>query len=414
MNINTLKTSVAMSVVALAFAACSTDSTFTELPSDDAEALSGVRQLRLSVGGGVSIGPATDGTRSTNLDFQNNTFAEGTEIGIFILKENSYAEWLAASDRPYGEGGRTDIAAPDMAAVASDVPAVVDGYTDREAKLIADAYRDGRTYGYENIRARINADGSITRVDGLGFIYPLHTSDRVAVMAYAPYREDMTYDNLKSGLPITVHPDQNLDEAMRQTDILFGIPMVGIPAREAENVPMTLGFRHVMTNVRLYVRVANTPEMRSDSIIVRMRNVSMEETLLPMLTAEAQNASESGGGGMFYGYHRSAPSAVTMARTKGVAAADRDTVDVACCAVITPQAFSDQLPAVFEITLKGRHDGLADTTIVRTDPRGHVVFKSGMLSIYRTTLPSQPDDGSHGETLPDDGKDDVILGKPRR
>ncbi len=414
MNINTFKTTVAVSVVALALAACSSDNTFIELPSDDAEALSGVRQLRLSVGGGVSIGPATDGTRSTDTDFQNNTFAEGTEIGIFILKQNSYAEWLAASDRPYGDGGRTDIAAPDMGAVASGLPVVMDGYTDREAQLIADAYRDGRTYGYENIRARINADGTITRVDGLGFIYPLHTADRVAVMAYAPYRENVTYDNLKSGLPVTVHPDQNLDEAMRQTDILFGIPTVGIPAREAENVPMTIGFRHVMTNVRLYVRVANTPEMRSDSIIVRMRNVLSSDTLLPVLTAEAQNASESGGGGTFYGCHRSEPSAVTMARTHGVSAADRDTVDVACCAVITPQEFSDRLPVEFEITLKGRHDGLADTTIVRTDLRGHVVFKSGKLNIYRTTLPSQPEDGGHVETLPDDGKDDIILGKPRR
>lgn len=414
MNINTLKTSVAMSVVALAFVACSTDNTFSELPSDDAEALSGVRQLRLSVGGRVSIDPATGGTRSTNLDYQNNTFAEGTEIGIFILKENSYAEWVAASDRPYGEGGRTDIAAPNMGVVASDIPASMAGYTDREALLIADAYRDGRTYGYENIRARINADGSITRVDGLGFIYPLHTADRVAVMAYAPYREDMTYDNLKSGLPIAVRSDQNLDEAMRQTDILFGIPTAGIPTREAENVPMTIGFRHVMTNVRLYVRVANTPEMRSDSIIVRMRNVFMEETLLPMLTTEAQNASESGGGGTFYGYHRSVPSAVTMARTRGISAVDRDTVDVACCAVITPQAFNKQLPAAFEITLKGRPDGLADTTIVRTDTREHVLLKSGKVSIYRTTLPSQPENDDHNETLPDDGKDDVILGKPKK
>lgn len=414
MNINTFKTSIAMSVVALAFAACSSDSTFSGFPSDDADALSRVRQLQLSVGGGVSIGPAIDGTRSTSLDFQNSTFAEGTEIGIFILKGNNYAEWVAASDRPYGDGGRTDIAAPDMGDVATDVPDDMNGYTDREALLIADAYRDCRTYGYENIRARINADGSITRVDGLGFIYPLHTADRVAVMAYAPYREDMTYDNLKSGFPIVVHSDQEFDEAMRRTDILFGIPTAGIPTREAENVPMTIGFRHVMTNVRLYVRVANTPEMRSDSIIVRMRNVFMEETLLPMLTTEAQNASESGGGGTFYGYHRSVPSAVTMARTRGISAVDRDTVDVACCAVITPQAFNKQLPAAFEITLKGRPDGLADTTIVRTDTREHVLLKSGKVSIYRTTLPSQPENDDHNETLPDDGKDDVILGKPKK
>lgn len=396
-------------VVALALGACS-DVADYDASGDDTSDVSGVRMLRLSVGGGVTVGPAETTTRSTNLNFQNDTFAAGTEIGIFILKEGDYEKFLEASDKPYGDGGRTDAAVPEMGGNADDYSSY-DAASGLAAQLIADAYRDGRTYGYQNVKACINDNGEIERTDGLGFIYPLHASDRVAVMAYAPYNEAITYTDLKRGIPAAVQTEQVSDAAMQQSDLLFGTPSVGNPLREGDDdMPVDITFRHVMSSVQLHLNITNTPGLRSDSIIVTMRNVVVADTLLPMLTAAA-NSGTGSGEGIFFG----APldvSAVTMARVKGLAASSDAETSLDCNALIPPQTLSGGLHTVFEITFKNRAGGLADTTVVRTDTRDDVTFRSGKQNIYRAYLPSMPSDDT--VTLPDEGKDDVILGAPKQ
>lgn len=423
MNIYTLRSSMAISVAALAFGACS--DCMSESAPDDSAARPVVSRMRLSVGDGVTIGPAVEKTRGTNLDFQNGTFAAGTEIGIFILKENAYGDFLAASDRPYGNGGRTDVPVPDMGGEgAGEETAGSD--VDRNAILIADAYRDGITYGYENVKASISADGTITRADGLDFIYPLHRADRVAIMAYAPYDENITYTELKSGFPVVVNHEQVGDAAMQQSDLLFGTPSAGNPVSRGDGIgdgtgegvgeatdgwnaieasrPVSLTFRHSMSGIRLHAKIANTAEFRSDSIILTMGNVALADTLLPLLTAEADE-------GVFFGSPVAEPSSVTMVRLAGITESDADTVMLSCNALIPPQTVNDGRRVLFGFTFKGRAGGLPDTTIVRTDSRAEVVYRPGKQSIYRACLPGVPSD--ENETLPDEGKDDIILGAPK-
>lgn len=411
MKIYTLKSSIVISVVALAFAACS-DSTVESMPDGERTAVSGVSRMRLAVGGGVTVDPAEEKTRGTNLDFQNDTFVpddpndpeQKKSIGIFILKAGDYRRWLAVSDLPYSQGGPTDADLPDMG--GEDLPDD-NIYEDRATLLIADAYRDGHTYGYENIKAYIYPDGSIKRADGLDFIYPLHSSDSVAIFAYAPYKENITYADLKSGFPAAVQQEQAGEAGMLPSDLLFGTPVVGNPLREGEDVAVSLSFCHVMAGVQLNLNIANAPELRSDSIIVSMSNVATADTLLPVLTAEACNNIVPGKG-IFLGSSHAAVSSVTMARIGGLTATDGKRVALSCNALVVPQTFAGDRPLTFEITFKGRADGRPDTTVVRADRTQEVTLQSGRKRIYRGYIPTD-----NTETLPDDGDDDVILGAPK-
>lgn len=404
MNIYKISKCLALSAVALGFAACS-DSTLDSVADDAAEASLGIRKLQLSLGGGVTVGPA-EGTRGTNLDFQNSTFvpdyASSTKrIGIFIVTAGVYDDMLAASDRPYSEGGRNNTPVPEMAGDRA-----FNGFdaSDADARLIAEAYRDGKTYGYENVLAYIHPDGSIRRYDGLDFIYPIHGADSIAVMAYAPYNDRLRYEDLKSGMPAHVLGDQSTDFGMLPSDMLFGVPSAGNPLREDEGAAVSLAFRHVMSSVRLTLNIGNTAEYRSDSIIVRLRNVACADTLLPMLAAEA--AAGNHAGGLFLG-GGSSTGTVTMACVKGMDETDDDVFVLSCDALVVPQSFSADAPPVFEITFKGRKNGLPDLVVERTDRSSNVSFTSGKRRMYRGSIPA--DDGT---TLPDDGRDDVILGSP--
>ncbi len=152
-----------------------------------------------------------------------------------------------------------------------------------------------------------------------------------------------------------------------------------------------------------------------------MNDVALADTIL--LPASARSLQQ-GTGAAFLGSAAPTAEADTMAfRTRGDVVMARmaglgsrgngEKVTLSCNAIVLPQTFAEGTRPTFEITLKGRPDGLADTTIVRADMNDGVVFRSGKMKIYRTSIPAVSDD-TPGETLPDEGKDDVILGSPEK
>lgn len=401
-----IKSYLAISAMALVISACS-DSTY----EGDADVVTEVTRLRLSAGGGVTVTPVT---RSTNLDFQNGTFAEGTEIGLFMMQGVTFENHLDSADAAMtpADGGTS--------ATRAAVRRLTEGGNAELAAMVDAAYPDGEHYGYENIRAYIDADGSIRRADGgPDFIYPLHATDRVAIVAYAPYDETVTYDDLVGGTPVAVVADQNTDQSMLWSDFLVGIPEPGNPFRGAEGEPVGIDFRHAMSSLQLHTTITNVPEFRSDSVIITMKDVALADTI--QLAASARSLQQ-GDGATFFGSYAPTAEADTMEfRTRGDVVLARmaglgsrgngDKVTLSCNAIVVPQTFAEGLHPTFEITLKGRGEGVADTTIVRTDMNDGVIFRSGKMKIYRTSIPIGDDD-TPDETLPDEGKDDVILGSP--
>lgn len=408
-----IKSYLTISALALVISACS-DSTYEGAADGD---VTEVTRLRLSVGAGVSISPA-EGTRSTNLEFQNGTFAEGTEIGMFIMQGATFQNYVERAQAYRDSLNGADSSELLLPSSDADVPAaymssLLAGGDADMSRMVAAAYADGKTYGYENVKAGIDADGTIRMADGTDFIYPLHMSDRVSIVAYAPYSDTLTYAHLIKGMPVCTDTAQHTDEGLRQSDMLVGIPEQGNPFREREEVAVSLGFSHIMTSIQMFISMTNSEELRSDSIIVTMKGVATADTML--LPATAVTLQE-GGKGEFVG-NATDTTDVVLARMAGLGARDGGSqVTLACNAIIVPQKFAEGTHPTFEITLKGRPDGLADTTIVRADMRDGVVLRSGKMNIYRTSIPtvSSGDDGDPDETLPDEGKDDIVLGAPKR
>lgn len=218
-----IKSYLTISALALVISACS-DSTCEGAADGD---VTEVTRLRLSVGAGVSISPV-EGTRSTNLEFQNGTFAEGTEIGLFIMQGATFQNYVeraqAYRDSLNGVGGGELLQPSSGTAIpASYVNSLLAGGNDETARMVAAAYADGKTYGYENVKASIDADGTIRMADGTDFIYPLHMSDRVSIVAYAPYCDTLTYAHLIKGMPVCMDTAQHTDEGLRHSDLLVGI-----------------------------------------------------------------------------------------------------------------------------------------------------------------------------------------------
>lgn len=419
MKLYNIKSYLIVLAITLAICACS-DNVYEDNVGDG---LTEVKRLHLSVCGGVTVSPAKNVTRSTNLEFQNGTFVEGTEIGLFMMQGSVFQDYLDRSDTMNTSIDNSNFGTESFG--NREVVRLIESSDSELAAMVAAAYADSCHYGYENIRAYIDPDGTIRRVDdGPDFIYPLHMSDRVAIVAYAPYDTAVTYDNLFDGMRVQAIALQNTDEGLCRSDILVGIPEFGNPFRGAEGESVGISFSHAMSSIQLHMTITNMPELCSDSIIVTMLDVALVDTLLLPTSARSLQQGE---GAVFLNTAASTAEGdtlqyatrgdVVMARIAGLDSRkdkDGETKILSCNAIVLPQVFAEDMHPTFEITFKGRHNGLPDTTIVRSDVNDNVVLRSGKIKIYRTAIPTIIDDYNPNETLPGDGKDDVILGSPKK
>ncbi|GEM_PF-3086844 len=349
-------------VLMLALAASCSETAFDEaVPS---QPVADRQPILLSVGNLVDVNAeAGDVTRSTNPNLQNNAFLPGTEVGLFVLHEERY--------RALMESINNDVMPTDLS--------------------------DGTDYPeYMNVRARIQADGSVVVTDGTEMYYPMRREEKVALLAYTPYNPTYSILNLLTGFRVAVQTDQSTEKKQVASDFTLGMPVVGNPFRQKGAV--AVGFKHLFTRVDLSLEVEPSEELLCESVEVKMTDVRHSYTinLLKML-----QSSQSG----VWAGTSSARGNVTFATMPAwekhdIVTSPYDLLQLQCCAVLVPDQTRKQHPgrSAFEITLKGRLNGRADTTIVRVDTV-NTDFLPGQSVGYKIRIAGKEQCPTEGEAV---------------
>lgn len=155
-------------------------------------------------------------TRASSTDVQDNSFEDGTAIGVFILDDdgNSFATatGLGFSSHKYLK--------------------------------------------YENLKYTYSAaDGSLTFADdlsdrGITEEHMLVKDSRIVVIAYAPYRDEMTYEKLMVSPQITISDSQTGVADIKTSDFILGTPQNNSFVHDGKT-PVTLSMRHQLSRIVL-------------------------------------------------------------------------------------------------------------------------------------------------------------------
>lgn len=244
----------ALAVVSVLLFACS------ETPVPDNQGVEWVA-LKLRVAPTFEVS-----TRASLTDVQDDSFKEGTEIGVFILDDddNSFA-------------------------------------TATGSEFSSHSYLK-----YENLKYKYSDDGSLNFADAdkllsdRGMTKPMLVKDsRIVVIAYAPYKAGIKYDELMLSPQVTpqVTPqitifDSQVDEAgIKASDFILGTP------RDYSNsfvydgkTPVTLSMRHQLSRIVLKFTPASLLEIINADKPEAERLSSMT---VSSLTVKAQNVPKS-------------------------------------------------------------------------------------------------------------------------
>lgn len=404
--------SILLMTAILSFCACS-DTDIEDIQED----VPAVSCIKLVVDNNISITRVEPSTRGTNISLQDGSFAEGTEIGVFILRKEVYEEYLQ-SMMTWGNTSNENFK-----------PILPDGMLDYEEKikklpssrdrqLVNSAYPDRMHYGYINAKAVITSDGTISLGDGLDFIYPWfkHEDKNVALIAYAPYNKEMKLEHLVKGFPIVPDTMQSDDRGVLSSDWIVGVPEIGNTFHETvENV--SVKFRHVMSKIIVNLNIPDTDSLYADTVVVRLANAVSNDTISLMQTTVNMLYGKTVAGvfktGRTFNPFMDSTDIVMAEVLRKDLSLRNDSVHMSCSAIVLPQDFNSSYPLSINIDLKGRRHGLPDTTIVRMDKTSRSIL-SGRGRIYTINIKSSVDDDDHDEELPDDGKDDVILGDTQK
>ncbi len=274
-------------------------------------------------------------SKGVNSNLQNDRLKPGTELGLFVITEHQYRDLLS------------------MMTDSTLVP--VQGLANN--------------YEYLNVRAVVKEDGSIVVEDGAlpnGLLYPADDSTRVALLAYAPYSPQYTLLTFILGIRTGVAADQCTDEAHLASDFVMGLPAKGNPFREVG--PVEVNMEHIFTRVDLSIQLAARKELQSDYIEVNLEgvNTSCKLSLLALMNNPDLSIADN---------TEFVKGNVKMAELSGLSEDELNEgfpVSRNCCAVVIPDKTRQENlgTTLFSITLKGRADGRADTTIVRADMAG--------------------------------------------
>ena len=263
-------------------------------------------------------------------------------------------------------------------------------------------------YRYMNVRGTIMSDGSIAILDTVLY-YPLYKEAKVAVVAYSPYREDMSDNILYNGGIQSIESNQTSIDGFYISDFLTGKPESGNPFRDvaADGTPQStqIVFSHAYSRVvvtidmpykeavskyeRIFVTLDNAPLSANVNFLSNYIEVLPESkgsiVMLDEMLSE-QPSSDSGitsGNGTDDGWLRGNGDIDTPAHTRAVVGGN---FTFQAAAIVFPQETTSLTPPQFTITLKGRQE-IPDTTIVRTDTFG-TVYMPGRDVRYRIRIGS--------------------------
>ena len=234
----------ALAVVSVLLFACS------ETPVPDNQGVEWVA-LKLRVAPTFEVS-----TRANSTDVQNNSFEDGTEIGVFILDDddNSFA-------------------------------------TATGSEFSSHSYLK-----YENLKYTYSADdGSLTFADDLSDRGmsggPLVKNSRIVVIAYAPYKEGITYEKLMVNPQITISDSQTGVADIKTSDFILGTP------RDYSNsfvydgeTPVTLSMRHQLSRIVLKFTPASLLEIINAD---KSDDKKLNSLTVSSLTVKAQNVPKS-------------------------------------------------------------------------------------------------------------------------
>ena len=289
--------------------------------------------LSFSVAGGVSV-DVVPMTRAEGGGEEERQLGPGEEVGLYVMLESDY----------------------------------------ERARLGLPLQGD---YRYVNVRGTVLADGSISVTDTVLY-YPLGAASSVAVVAYAPYRENVSDSILYQGEVFSVAADQVSLGRREASDLRIGVPTGGNPFSRpaagggASAAAVPLIFAHAYS--RLYVTLELTggeEARRCEEVQVELLNAPLKARVHP-LTGEVVPLAES----------ESTMLLMDAPYAEGVASGDA--VSFQSSSIVFPREFDELNPPQFAVTLRGRTEG-RDTTILRTDWSG-TAFESGRDVRYKIQL----------------------------
>ena len=231
----------ALAVVSVLLFACS------ETPVPDNQGVEWVA-LKLRVAPTFEVS-----TRASSTDVQNKSFEDGTAIGVFILDDdgNSFAT-----------------------ATGSD-------------------FSNHKYLKYENLKYTYSAaDGSLTFADdlsdrGITEEHMLVKDSRIVVIAYAPYRDEMTYEKLMVSPQITISDSQAGVADIKTSDFILGTPQKNSFVHDGKT-PVTLSMRHQLSRIVLKFTPASLLE-----IINADKSDKLSSLTVSSLTVKAKNVPKS-------------------------------------------------------------------------------------------------------------------------
>lgn len=189
----------AVLAVSLLLSACSE----TPLPDGHDDELV---ELKLRVAPGFDVS-----TRANSVDVQNGEFDDGTEIGVFILDDDRN-EFASSTDGSFSSHSYLK---------------------------------------YENLKYTYNSDdGSLTLASDMTAPM-LDLGSRIVVIAYAPYVEGMTYDELMLNPKPTILTNQTDEAGIKASDFILGTPADRTKSFVFDGMPVSISMRHQLARMVL-------------------------------------------------------------------------------------------------------------------------------------------------------------------
>ena len=269
-------------------------------------------ELRLCVASPFSVS-----TRAASEDVQNGSFVAGTEIGVFILDDDKNL-FLSSDD----------------------------------ATFSSHSYLK-----YSNLKYTYNEGGNLTFAGDLsdinaGWTNPmLVKNSRIVVIAYAPYKSDMTYEKLMLHPELIVADSQTDADGIKASDFILGSPTdfknsFVYDGKAAVRITM----RHQLS--RVVLKFINS-KLDENSKLSRLTASSMKVVAqnAPTSTASAINLDE-------YKENYEFPSGgftlgeVTMAQYGEVVMSADNENELVATAIVLPYTYAIDKQPQFEIEYK--------------------------------------------------------------
>lgn len=282
----------ALAVVSVLLFACS------ETPVPDNQGVEWVA-LKLRVAPTFEVS-----TRANSTDVQDNSFDDRTEIGVFILDDDDNSFATAT-----GSG-----------------------------------FSIHKYLKYENLKYRYSAaNGSLTFADDLsdrGMTEPMLVKDsRIVVIAYAPYRDEMTYEKLMVSPQITISDSQTGVADIKTSDFILGTPQKNSFVHDGKT-PVTLSMRHQLSRIVLKFTPASLLEIINAENSLTVSSLTVKAKNVPKSISSGVGLDEAKENYVFPANGYTLDEVVMAEYTNKVLSASNNADTVVATAIVLPYTYS--------------------------------------------------------------------------